>query len=93
MKKLPTILMQYMNWVRKDLAFAKQIGFFVELKEALEFIDENPRLCHVRKEYGDAIRIQVHQSHLIIYTIQRDVTVILRIVHGHYDWQSDFTED
>ncbi len=67
--------------------------FFEELKEAFEFIGENPRLCHVRREYGDAIRIQVHQSHLIIYTILEDVTLILRIVHGHYDWQSDYSED
>ena len=67
--------------------------FFAELKEALEFIGENPRLCHVRREYGDAIRIQVHQSHLIIYTILGDVALILRIVHGHYDWQSDYSEN
>lgn len=66
---------------------------FGDLREALEFIGENPRLCHVRKEYGDAIRIQIHQSHLIIYTVKEDVALILRIVHGHYDWQSDYSED
>jgi toxin ParE1/3/4 len=66
--------------------------FFGDLKEALEFIGENPRLCHVRKEHGDSIRIHVLQSHLIIYTILGEAALILRIVHGHYDWQSDYSE-
>lgn len=67
--------------------------FFAELKDTLELIGESPRLCYERKEYDPPVRIQVHENHLIIYIIREESVVILRIVHGDCDWQSDFPED
>ena len=56
-------------------------------------IAQNPKLCRERKEAQPPVRVFSYSGHLIVYIIQSKNVLILRVLHGHYDWQSDFSED
>lgn len=55
------------------------------------FIDiaDFPLANRERSEIISGIRMQLYESHLIIYRVLDDAVEILRVVHGHYDWQSE----
>ena len=56
-------------------------------------IAQNPRLCRERKDLQPPIRIYSYSGHVIVYVIEAKNVIILRILHGNYDWQSDFSEE
>ena len=41
------------------------------------------------REVGNGIRLKVYRSHLILYRIDKSELSVLRVVHGHHDWQSE----
>lgn len=63
---------------------------FARLFDAFEEINAFPDACRDRVEIEPGLRIKVVQSHLILYSIEPDAVVIQRIVHGRFDWQSEF---
>lgn len=46
-----------------------------------------PALARERTEFHPPVRIHVHGSHLIVYTIDTDHIVILRLLGSGQDWQ------
>ncbi len=55
------------------------------------FIDiaDFPLANRERSEIKTGIRIQIYESHLIIYRVLDDAVEVVCVVHGHYDWQGD----
>lgn len=64
--------------------------YYLGLIQAFEAIVEFPKSSPSRGGFEAEVRIRVYRSHLIVFEIQQEAIVILRIVHGRYDWQSDF---
>jgi toxin ParE1/3/4 len=58
------------------------------LKEKCQFLSDNPLLCRERDEFNPPVRIGYHGKHLIIYTIEHDYILIVRILHGCMDVQN-----
>lgn len=58
------------------------------LIKGFEFIGDNPRACRERPEISPPVRVYVAGSHLIIYELEDDDAFILRVMHGHSDWQN-----
>ncbi len=55
-----------------------------------EFLANYPRAARLREEMARPVRVHRYRSHLIIYRIDGDDTVIiLRIRHGREDWLGD----
>ncbi len=48
-----------------------------------------PDMARLRSEYCPPVRIQRHKSHIVIYDTLADGVLIVRVRHGHEDWQSD----
>ena len=63
--------------------------YFQQLKSTFARVAQFPLANRERGEIDPPVRIQVHQSHLIIYRTGPDGVFILRVVHGHYDWQNE----
>ncbi|MGV8856832.1 MAG: type II toxin-antitoxin system RelE/ParE family toxin [Devosia sp.] len=55
---------------------------------AFEIIVSMPTLARERGEFSPRVRIHVHQSHLIIYTIDEDHITVLRLLGGQQNWQA-----
>jgi toxin ParE1/3/4 len=47
-----------------------------------------PTLARERSEFTPPVRIHVHESHLIVYTVTDYHITILRLLGGRQDWIS-----
>lgn len=49
---------------------------------------EFPALARERTEFKPPVRVRRYQSHLIVYRLDDDHIHIIRVLHGHRDWQA-----
>lgn len=69
---------------------AQADSYHAGLEAVFEFLGEYPRAARQRDEIDPPVRGHPYKSHLVVYEIAPDDTVlILRIRHGREDWQSD----
>ena len=58
------------------------------LTAAFEFLSNYPRAARLRDEINPPVRAYNYKSHLIVYDLRADDTVVvLRVRHDHEDWQ------
>ncbi len=57
------------------------------LVEVFDAIVAMPNIARERPEFSPPVHIHSHQSHLVVYTAERDQIVILRVLGGQQDWQ------
>lgn len=57
------------------------------LIETFEVLADNPHIARERTEFTPAVRIHPHEAHLIVYCIQDDELLIIRVLHGRQDWE------
>lgn len=55
------------------------------LKEKCQFLADTPYICRDREEFNPPVRIHHHKKHLIIYSIEADYILIVRICHERMD--------
>jgi toxin ParE1/3/4 len=67
-----------------DVADAYARGFM----ETFELLARHPYAGALRPELGDDIRCQLHRRHRVFYRVDREIVVILRIVHHAMDERS-----
>ena len=60
-------------------------GYFSELKDCFQLLSETPFVCRERFEFIPPVRIHHHGRHLIIYMIQDDLILIIRVLHDSMD--------
>jgi toxin ParE1/3/4 len=61
-----------------------------QLDQCFRFLAENPLAAHERFEITPPVRIHPVGSHLVIYRVEQNGAVfIIRVRHGHEDWQSN----
>jgi toxin ParE1/3/4 len=61
-----------------------------KIEHMFGLLAENPRMARERIEISPPVRIHPFHSHLIVYTVDdNDDIFIVRIRHGHEDWQSN----
>ena len=61
--------------------------YFSELEDSFQFLSETPLICRERTEFIPSVRIHHHGRHLVIYLIQDDQILIVRILHDSMDIQ------
>lgn len=57
------------------------------LAHLFDTLVENPVLAPERTEFTPPVHIHTHQSHLVIYIIEDDQILIVRILGGQQDWR------
>lgn len=59
-----------------------------DLTRAFAMIAVAPTFARERPEFTPPVRIHPHQSHVIVYVLSDQGTVILRILGGQQNWQA-----
>jgi len=57
------------------------------LKEKCQFLTDMPNLCPNRDEFNPPVKIHHHRKHLIIYVIEDDDILIVRVLHDRMEIQ------
>lgn len=62
------------------------------LEHTFEFLARNPFAARERLELSPPVRIHPVQSHLVLYQVESDDSIlIIRVRHGHEDWADPVT--
>ena len=69
------------------------IGYTDEIEAACEILCESPLMCREREEYYPPVRIHPHGEHLIVYVMDDEGILIVRILHSHMDIDKKLTEN
>lgn len=65
-------------------------AYLAGLMKTLDFLASFPRAARLRDELSSPIRAYPYKAHLIFYDIDdADNILIVRVRHGHEDWQRD----
>jgi len=59
--------------------------YFSELEDCFQFLGENPLVCRERNEFNPSVRIHHHGRHLVVYLIQDEQILIVRVLHQSMD--------
>ncbi len=59
--------------------------YFSALEDCFQFLSENPLVCRERTEFKPPVRIHHHGRHLVVYLIQDDRVLIVRVLHQSMD--------
>ena len=54
-----------------------------------DFLADFPRAARERSETNPPVRAHPYKAHIVVYVLRDDDILIVRIRHGHEDWQSD----
>lgn len=60
-----------------------------EITKALRLIADYPLAARIRIETARPVRAKPHKSHVIIYVVEDDDVLILRVRHAGEDWMND----
>ena len=52
-----------------------------------DLLANNPRIARERFELKPPVRLHAYRAHMIVYVIETDGILIVRILHGHQDWE------
>lgn len=58
------------------------------LYDTLAFLAENPMAARERTELQQPVRVHPYKAHLVIYRLDGQDILILRLRHGREDWQA-----
>lgn len=60
------------------------------IETTFELLSQNPNLARKRHEITPPVHIHPYESHIIIYTIDKQNNVlIIRVRHGREDWKNN----
>lgn len=68
---------------------AQADNYAAGLTRTLRFIAENPYAARERTETRQSVRAYRFKAHLIVYLVEGDDILIVRVRHGHEDWLGD----
>ncbi len=88
----------FSNEAENDLVEIYRYGFitygenkadlYIEaLKEKCQFLTDIPNFCPDRNEFNLPVKIHHHKKHLIIYIVETDYILIVRVLHERMDIQ------
>jgi toxin ParE1/3/4 len=63
------------------------------LKATLEFLAEYPMAARERTEISPPVRVHPYRAHLVVYRIEGHDILIIRLRHGHENWQASPASD
>ena len=66
---------------------AQSHKYLEEMRFLFDLLAAHPFMARERSEIGIPIRMHRYQSHHIVYRIEDDDVVIVRVLHGRQDWE------
>ncbi len=68
---------------------AQADAYAAGLAKGLRLIADYPRVGRLRTETTIHVRTQPYKAHIIIYVLEHDEVVVLRVRHAREDWFND----
>ena len=65
----------------QQFGVSKAEAYFRDLEKAQHFLAENPFVVNERSEFKPPVRIHPHKRHLIVYIVEVDFILIVRVLH------------
>jgi toxin ParE1/3/4 len=59
-----------------------------DLAQLFDMIVATPAMAREYREFSPPVRIHAHRSHVVVYMIERDRVLIVRILGGRQDWRT-----
>ena len=59
------------------------------LRRQLDWLTDNPYLGHLRMEFRPPVRVWPYEAHVIVYLIENEDVLVLRILHQRQDLQGN----
>jgi len=63
-------------------------AYHAGLEQMFTVLAEHPRLARERDEITPPVRVHPYRSHIVIYVIEGDDILVVRVRHGREDWDS-----
>lgn len=82
------VIQLYLAGVRQFGA-AQAERYYEGLERAFEFLAAHPLAARERFEIVPPVRIHPYKAHLVVYVVDDDGVLILRVRHGREDWIGD----
>lgn len=76
------------RYTAENWSLAQADDYIDALTHAFEAILAMPTMARERTEFKPPVRIHLHQSHLIIYSVGKDHITVLRLLGGRQNWQA-----
>ena len=73
----------------RHFGLAQANAYFDRLERALQTIADNPQIARQRTEIEPPVRVHPFGSHVVIYEIDAQGVLILRVRHHLEDWMND----
>lgn len=80
------------DYTLHEWSIEQAISYTDELENAIELICDSPTMCRERIEYDPPVRIHLHGEHLIVYVVNDDEIIVIRILHSAMDVDSQLSE-
>ena len=64
---------------------AQAENYYADLIETFQVLADTPFMCPERPEFVPPVRIHHHGRHLIVYTVETDHILIVRVLHDRVD--------
>ncbi|MBM9593995.1 type II toxin-antitoxin system RelE/ParE family toxin [Roseitranquillus sediminis] len=73
--------------------FAAQAAHYLRgLQVLLRTLQAFPELARERTEFTPPVRLHAYRRHLVVYRIEADALIVLRILHARRNWQTLLAE-
>lgn len=63
--------------------------YIAGFEAACAFIERSPLAVRERSEYEPPVRIHIYRSHVIVFTVEDDSVLVIRVRHAREDWASN----
>lgn len=75
-------------WGAARFGTARAEAYHAALADCFDLIGAFPRLGVERADFDPPVRIHRHAAHLVVYRVEVDHVLIVRVLHGRQDWQA-----
>ena len=66
---------------------ARADSYYGAIVDVLEFLANFPRAARERMEFLPPVRIHPVGAHVVIYVIEGEGILVIRVLHGRQDWE------
>jgi toxin ParE1/3/4 len=70
----------------RQYGFAAADLYATDLRETLNWLSTNPYMARERHETGRPVRLYRFRAHHILYTIDNEDVLVLRVLSNRQDW-------
>jgi len=69
---------------------ARALRYLNELRDLFDLLAAHPYMARERAEIQPGLRVHGFRAHVVMYSVDSEDVLILRVMHAHQDWMGEF---